>query len=102
MRMFNCNGWVDVDEGAARETCQRFPEQWSLHPWTRPGGTPNVNIPDNWQEKSAATRIDLAREIKGGDLNGETAAALGITDPGVADEILRAYVIGSQHPGVQT
>jgi hypothetical protein len=99
VKMYNRNGWIDTsDEGGARETCVRHPEQWALKPWIRPGGAPNVNVPDDWQSKSAAVRIDLARMIKGGDQNGETAAALGITDRGIADDIIRAYLAGSTHP----
>jgi hypothetical protein len=102
MQIHNRNGWINTDdEGAARETCQRHPDEWSLLPWIRPSGTPNVNIPDNWSEKSAAVRIDLARQIKGGDQNGETAADLGIANQNIADETIRAYVIGSTHPEIK-
>jgi hypothetical protein len=98
MHMYSRLGWVIVDDGAARETCQRHPDEWRLKPWTRPDGAPNVNIPHNWQEQSADRRLDLARQIKSGDLNGETAAALGITDRNIADEIIRAYIAGTKHP----
>jgi hypothetical protein len=98
MHMYSRLGWVDVDQGAARETCERHPDDWTLKPWIRPGGAPNMNIPHDWQFKSAANRIDLARQIRGFDQPGETAAGLGITHPVIADEIIRAYVGGSQHP----
>jgi hypothetical protein len=99
VKIFNRNGWVETsDEGGARETCERHPLEWTTRPWIRPGGAPNVNVPDSWQEQSADRRIDLARQIKGGDLNGETPAALGITDRGIADEIIRKYLAGSTHP----
>jgi hypothetical protein len=99
MRIYNRNGWVETsDESGARETCERHAAEWTLRPWIRPSGAPNINVPDNWQEKSSDKRIDLARQIKGGDLNGETAAALGITDPGIADEVIRNYIGGSKHP----
>jgi hypothetical protein len=99
MRIYNCNGWIDTsDESGARETCQRHPDEWTLHPWIRPGGAANVNLPHDWQFRSASDRIELARQIKGWDMPGETAEALGITHPVIADEIIRAYVGGSQHP----
>lgn len=101
MRMYNQCGWVDVDDGAARETVQNHPSEWSLHPWTRPSGTPNVNIPDNWQSQSADRRIEFARLIKNGGTNGETPAALGITDPSIADETIRNYIAGSKRPEVK-
>jgi hypothetical protein len=102
MKIYNRNGWLDTsDEGGARETCQNHPTEWTLHPWIRPGGAPNVNIPHNWPEQSADRRIDLARLIKGGDLNGETAMGLGITDRGIADEIIRGYLAGTTHPGIK-
>lgn len=101
MRIYNQRGWVDTDDaGGARETCERHPADWTLRPWHRPGGAPNICIPDNWSEKSAAVRIDLARMIKSGDLNGETPAALGITDQNIADEVIRAYIVGSTHPEI--
>ena len=103
MRIYNQLGWLDTsDEGGARQTVQDHPQEWSLQPWIRPGGAANVNVGHDWPAQSAAVRIELARQIKGWDMPGETAAALGITDPGVADEIIRGYVIGSQHPGVTT
>jgi hypothetical protein len=99
MRIYNRNGWVDTsDEGGARETCERHSDEWSLHPWIRPDGAPNICIPDDWQAKSANVRIDLARQIRSGDLNGETAADLGIADPYIADEAIRNYIAGSKHP----
>src|SRR5260370_27616551 len=101
MHIYNRQGWVDVDQGAARETCQRHPDEWTLRPWIRPSGMPQVNIPDDWQEKSAANRIDLARQIKGGDLNGESAGDLGVADPVIADETIRNYIAGSQHPEIK-
>jgi hypothetical protein len=99
MKIYNRLGWLDTsDEGGARETCERHPTEWTLKPWTRPGGAPDVNIRPDWQSQSAGVRIDYARQIKGGDLNGETAVALGVTDPGIADEIIRSYVGGTKHP----
>jgi hypothetical protein len=98
MHMYSRLGWVDVDEGAARETCQRHPLEWSLQPWIRPGGAANVNLGHDWQFRSASDRIELARRIMGWDMPGETAAALGITHPVIADEIIRNYIAGSTHP----
>jgi hypothetical protein len=87
------------DVSLALDACQRFPEQWTTRPWIRPGGAPQVDLPPNWQEKSANRRIEFARQIKKGDVTGEHPAAMGITDAGIADEIIRGYLSGSQHPG---
>lgn len=102
MRIYNQLGWLETsDEGGARETCQRHPDEWMLHPWIRPDGTPNVNIPHDWPQQPGARRIDLARQIKGGDQNGETPVGLGITDSAAADQIIRGYLDGTKHPEVK-
>ena len=96
-RMYSRNGWVDVDDSAARETCQRLPHQWTLEPWKPPAGAQHVNVPDHWADIQADRRIGLARQIKG-DLCVPDA-----TDPTIAeaDALIGRYLAGMRHPSME-
>jgi hypothetical protein len=89
--MFNRNGGVEVSEADAISTCNRYPAEWTLAPWTRPDGRPDVNIPDAWDQLPAAMRVELARiTVNGRGLEIETAEQ--------ADAAISEYLAGTQHP----
>jgi hypothetical protein len=91
MRIYNRNGWIETtDESGARETCQRHPDEWTLRPWTRPFGHPEVNVPDDFEIGTPTRQEELADAIIH-KRTGEQRSAI---------EIIRAYVTGSQHPEV--
>jgi hypothetical protein len=89
LRMYNRFGWVEVSELDALETVGRLPNEWTLQPWQRPEGFPDVNIPSNWPGIAPRRSIDVARQID---------SAPEIKNKWQADEVIRKYLAGTRHP----
>jgi hypothetical protein len=61
-RMYSRFGGVEVADLDATTTCRRFPDEWTLEPWTRPDGRPEVSIPPDWDQKiTGPALVELAR-----------------------------------------
>ena len=90
--MYNRNGGVEVSDLDATTTCRRFPDEWTLEPWTRPDGRPEVSIPPDWDQKiTGPALVELARTtMVGRGLEIETAAQ--------AYEAISTYLAGTRHP----
>lgn len=89
--MYGRNGGVEVADIDATTNARRFPNEWTLRPWLRPNGRPDVFIRTDWDQTSVAERIALARA---------TVAGLGIEIETVAqaDEAISQYLAGTTHP----
>jgi hypothetical protein len=91
MMMYGRNGGVDVPEIDALTTTRRFPLEWTLQPWTRPDGRPEVFIRDDWQLLGLAERVELARSTVIG-----RGLEIGAAE---ADATISEYLAGTTHPG---
>lgn len=90
--MYGRNGGVEVADIDATTNARKFPQEWTLQPWIRPDGRPDVFICPDWDQTSVAERIALARTtVDGRGLEIETIAQ--------ADEAIRHYLAGTEHPG---
>jgi hypothetical protein len=91
-RMYSRNGGVEVADLDAISTCRNFPLEWTLEPWMRPDGRPDVFIPFDWDQKIAGSAlVDLARQTANGrGLEIETAAQ--------AYAAISEYLAGTVHP----
>jgi hypothetical protein len=91
MMMYSLYGGIEVSDTDAVDTCRRFPNQWTLSPWTRPDGRPDVFIPTDWEQMGLLARIDLARStVVDRRTEIETVAQ--------ADEAIRNYLAGTKPP----
>jgi hypothetical protein len=59
--MYSRMGGIEVSDTDAVTACRKFPNEWTLEPWTRPDGRPDVLIPTNWGQIGISGIIDLAR-----------------------------------------
>lgn len=94
MMMYSRNGGIDVGGVDAAATTRAHPNEWTLEPWIRPDGRPDVFIRPDWTKISVVERIALARStilnVPGRHLI-ETAEE--------ADEAISQYLAGTRHPG---
>jgi hypothetical protein len=92
MMMYGRHGGVEVAEIDALTATRNFPLQWTLKPWIRPEGRPDVFIREDWYQMGLQDRIDLARStVIGRGTEIDNAAA--------ADEAIGRYLDGTKHPG---
>jgi hypothetical protein len=90
--MYSRLGGIEVPEIDAVTACHNFPREWTLKPWTRPDGRPDVLIPTDWQTMGVLARIDLARSTM---IDGHGPE---IDDVAKADEAISAYLAGTTPP----
>jgi hypothetical protein len=91
MMMYGRNGGVEVSELDALTTVRKFPLEWTLQPWTRPDGRPDVFIRSDWQQMGLQERVELARS---------TVIGRGLEiGPAEADATIGSYLAGTRHPG---
>lgn len=90
-RMYSRNGGQDVAHIDAMAACRNFPREWTLEPWKRPDGRPDVFIPPAWDTTIFGTAlIDLARTTvrEGAKVDDVEQATIAISE----------YLAGTTHP----
>jgi hypothetical protein len=92
--MYSRNGGIDVADIDAITNTRKFPLEWTLKPWTRPDGRPDVFIRPDWNELGVQQRIDLARST----MNGQ---GLEIETDAQAVETISGYLAGTRHPSIE-
>jgi hypothetical protein len=91
MMMYSRMGGFNVATTDALTTVRKFPSEWTLEPWIRPEGRPDVFIRSDWQQMGLQERVELARS---------TVIGRGLEiGPAEADETISSYLVGTRHPG---
>jgi hypothetical protein len=91
MMMYSRMGGIEVADTDALTTVRKFPQEWTLQPWIRPDGRPDVFIRSDWQQLGLGERVELARS---------TVIGRGLEiGPAEADATINAYLAGTTHPG---
>jgi hypothetical protein len=94
MMMYNRNGGIDVADIDAIATCQRHPNEWTLKPWIRPDGRPDVFIRPDWAADVVGTALlDLARTTFP-----DNGRGIAIDNAAQAIDAINEYLAGTQHP----
>jgi hypothetical protein len=86
------NGGITMAETDGIAACHNYPGEYSLRPWTRPDGRPDVLIPYDWQQLGLLARIDLARSTYP-----DNGAGIEI-DAAKADEVIADYLARTTPP----
>jgi hypothetical protein len=93
--MYGRNGGVDVAESDAITTCNKFPHEWTLKPWIRPNGRPDVFIEPDWQQLPGPALIRLALTTFPNEGRGTASIDNGMQ----AFDAIAGYLAGTVHPG---
>jgi hypothetical protein len=94
MMMYSRDGGIDVSDLDAISTCNRFPNEWTLTPWVRPDGRPDVSIPPDWETRfNGAALVELARSTFP-----DYGAGLGLDSPALATAEITDYLARTVHP----
>jgi hypothetical protein len=94
MMMYGRNGGVEVSDGDAIATCNRFPHEWTRKPWIRPDGRPDVFIQPDWDTHFAGVALmDLAKQTFP-----DIGAGVDLSTPEKAYAAISEYLANTVHP----
>jgi hypothetical protein len=95
MKMYNRYGGVEVAEIDALTTTRKFPLEWTLKPWIRPDGRPDVYVQPDWMAAiTGPALIDLARTTFP-----DNGRGVAIDNASQAFDAIAGYLNGTKHPG---
>jgi hypothetical protein len=94
MLMYSRYGGINVSDLDAIATCQRHPAGWTLVPWIRPDGRPDVTVPPDWDTRlGGGELVALARSTFP-----DNGAHSGIADPAAASSAIIDYLERTTRP----
>ena len=98
MMMYSRFGGVAVSDIDAISTCNKFPQEWTLKPWIRPDGRPDVFIQPDWMTDVVGTAlIDLARSTFA-----DFGRGVQIDNAAQASTAINEYLAATLHPTKET
>jgi hypothetical protein len=92
MMMYSRLGGIEVATTDAVSTTNKFPGEWSLRPWRRPDGRPDVLVSTDWMAMPGPALIRLAKTTLVGE-------GVGLEmNYAQAFDAISGYLAGTTHP----